>query len=427
MAIAKLVVSNFKSFDEIDIEIGKFGIVIGANASGKSNLIQVFRFIRDILNFGLENAISMQGGLGYLVNANIGSAKEICIEITCDAEEEHVPPILATKKTGGVPGMSAFSTIYRFALRVNDKKNTFEITEDSLMQRCKFYKYVRYGNKLKIESDLGKGRILFRRIHGTPELHLEPPRGSNIKTDEIFQLYATNNMLRQYKLGAKELLMKTPCLYFIGHSMLDILKGIAIYDFDPKLSKKPQAITGKAKLEEDGSNLAIAVSNLLRSGTKRRKFYNLIRDVLPSIGEIRTQELANTMLFKIKERYFDNQFFPAFLVSDGTINLTALTIALFFEMNEFTIIEEPERNIHPYLISKVVEFMREASFDTQILTTTHNPELIKHANPNELFLVSRNKGGNSSIIKPAKKKEVKTFLKNKMNLEELFIENLLEV
>lgn len=426
MAITRLVVSNFKSFDKIDVKIGNFGIVIGANASGKSNFIQVFKFVRDVLNFGLENAISMQGGLEYLVNANIGSAQDISIEITSDIVEEHIPPVLARKKDVQ-PGMSTFSTVYRFALRVNDRKNRFDIVEDSLIQRCDFHNYIRYRNRPKIKSELGKGRIILRRANGKPELRLEAPRGSNIKIENIFPLYATSNITKQYKLGAKELLMTTPCLYFIGRASLETLKDISIYDFDPKLSKKPQAITGKAKLEEDGSNLAIAISNILQSGTKRRKFYNLMRDVLPSIGEIKTQELANTILFKLKERYFDNQFFPSFLVSDGTINLTALTIALFFETNKFTIIEEPERNIHPYLISRVVEFMREASRNTQILTTTHNPELIKHASPDELFLVSRNKDGNSSIIKPAKKREVKTFLNNKMTLEELFTENLLEV
>jgi len=426
MAIIRLVVSNFKSFDKIDVKIGNFGIIIGANASGKSNFIQVFRFMRDILNFGLENAISMQGGLEYLVNANIGPAQDIRIEITSDREEKHIPPLLPREKSEH-PGISTFSTVYRFALRANDKKTAFEIVEDSLIQRCNFHYYTMYRNKPTIKRDAGKGRVILCRDKGKAKLRLEPPRGSRIKAEEIFQLYATSNMIEQYKLGAKELLMTTPCLYFVGRSMLQTLKGIAIYDFDPKLSKKPQAITGRAKLEEDGSNLAVALSSLLRSGTKKRKFHNLICDLLPSTGEIKTQELANTILFKIKETYFDGQFFPAFLVSDGTINLTALTMALFFEKNEFTIIEEPERNIHPHLISKVVEFMREASLDTQILTTTHNPELIKHASLDELFLVSRNRDGNSSIVKPAKMREVKTFLKNKLSLEELFTENLLEV
>lgn len=38
MQIKKIKVSNFKSFDEVEIELGRFNVLIGANASGKSNL-----------------------------------------------------------------------------------------------------------------------------------------------------------------------------------------------------------------------------------------------------------------------------------------------------------------------------------------------------------------------------------------------------
>jgi len=51
---------------------------------------------------------------------------------------------------------------------------------------------------------------------------------------------------------------------------------------------------------------------------------------------------------------------PAFLISDGTINIIALLVALYFEKKPLAIIEEPERNIHPYLISRVVDMMKDA-------------------------------------------------------------------
>ena len=42
MAIKKIKISNFKSFKNLEIELGKFNVLIGANASGKSNFIQIF-------------------------------------------------------------------------------------------------------------------------------------------------------------------------------------------------------------------------------------------------------------------------------------------------------------------------------------------------------------------------------------------------
>ena len=75
MTIKKLIVSNFRSFDKINVDLHNLNVVIGANASGKSNFIQIFKFLRDIVEFDLDNAISMQGGSDYLLNANLGSSK----------------------------------------------------------------------------------------------------------------------------------------------------------------------------------------------------------------------------------------------------------------------------------------------------------------------------------------------------------------
>ena len=43
--------------------------LFGPNASGKSNLINVFRFVKDIMLHGIDDAIALQGGTTYLSNA----------------------------------------------------------------------------------------------------------------------------------------------------------------------------------------------------------------------------------------------------------------------------------------------------------------------------------------------------------------------
>jgi len=71
--------------------------------------------------------------------------------------------------------------------------------------------------------------------------------------------------------------------------------------------------------------------------------------------------------------------------------------------------------------------MEEQSQHKQIFVTTHNAEMIKHANLNDVYLVSRGDEGFSQISKPGKKKEVQIFLKNEMGIEDLFVQNLLEI
>ena len=136
-----------------------------------------------------------------------------------------------------------------------------------------------------------------------------------------------------------------------------------------------------------------------------------------------------SLLFKLKESYFKTQYLTASLISDGTINMTALIVALYFEKKPFVIIKEPERHIHPYLISKVAEMMKDVSQtqEKQIVVTTHNSEFVKYAGLENILLVSRNEDGFSTVSRPADKEEVKTFLKNDIGIEELYIQNLLEI
>ena len=81
MFIKRIRVKNFKSFKDLDLELGKFNVIIGANASGKSNFLAIFKFLRDIVQHDLENAISLQGGCEYLRNLNIGKSDNLYFEI----------------------------------------------------------------------------------------------------------------------------------------------------------------------------------------------------------------------------------------------------------------------------------------------------------------------------------------------------------
>ena len=61
MAIRRLRLNNFKSFNVLDVQLEDFNVLIGANAAGKSNFTQAFKFMRDIQIHGLDNAVSLQG------------------------------------------------------------------------------------------------------------------------------------------------------------------------------------------------------------------------------------------------------------------------------------------------------------------------------------------------------------------------------
>lgn len=415
MAIKKIRVTNFKSFKKLEVELGKFDVLIGANASGKSNFIQIFRFLRDITKSGLDNAISMQGGVEYLRNINIGSSENFSVDVVSDQEF-----VYGRETEKGLIGVKIYEAIYGFAMEFKRRGLGFKIVKDKLTQKCRFARFEEQKKGIKEKEKFGEGEIIFSRANGKIKIDLNKPPEVPIKEDDIIPPF-----LRLEKLPPKTLLIKTP---FFLPSLEEVFSDISIYDFDPKLPKKAIPITGKAELEEDGSNLSIVLKNIIGYKDKERKFFNLISDLLPFVDKLDVEKFADkSLLFTLREKYFEKQYLPASLISDGTINITALITALYFEEKLLTIIEEPERNIHPYLISKVIEMMKDTSQKKQIITTTHNPEMVKYAGLENILLVSRNKEGFSTVSRPADKEEVKTFLKNEIGVEELYVQNLLEV
>jgi len=417
MSIKRIEVRNFKSFKELKIDPGKFNVIIGANASGKSNFVHIFEFLRDITSSGLDNAVSMQGGVEYLRNMNIGASEPLSIKVVSDQEFRWG---LETKV--GLIGVKTYEATYEFALRFNKRGSGFRIVKDELSQKCKF-NLERKEKEIKEKEILGDGEILISRSNGRVKIVLNIPPNVPLKKEDIFPPF-----LREEKLPEHKLLLETP--YFLIPPLKGIFSEISIYDFDPKLPKKATPITGKAELEEDGNNLSIILKNITENRERRRKLFNLVKDLLPFVENLDVEKFADkSLLFKLKESYFKTQYLPASLISDGTINMTALIVALYFEKKPFVIIEEPERNIHPSLISKVVEMMKDVSQtqEKQIVVTTHNPEFVKYAGLENILLVSRNEDGFSTISRPVDKEEVKAFLKNDIGIEELYIQNLLEV
>jgi predicted ATP-dependent endonuclease of OLD family len=177
-----------------------------------------------------------------------------------------------------------------------------------------------------------------------------------------------------------------------------------------------------------GDQGSIPLKNILEDDDKRRTFSNLLQDILPFVSDIDVQRFADRFLhFRLRETYSGGQYLPASLMSDGTVNITALIVALYFSDKPLIVIEEPEKNIHPYLIARVANMLKDASRHKQIIVTTHNPEIVRNVDLNDLLFVSRDRDGFSTIRRPAEDKDVQTFLSNEIGIDELFARNMLGV
>lgn len=420
MQIKKIEIRNFKSFKKLSLELGKLNILIGPNGAGKSNFLEIFKFIRDIIKFGLENAISMQGE-EYLRNINLLSEKEELYFKIVILPDDGRPLRLKTQAELVEFKLKEFE--YEFSLGFPRAEGAYKVGIDRLSQKFDLFRIEEKGGRIEKSLNLGGGSLNIVNESGQTTFNLQAP----IKVDDLFRSFMIDfeNSIK-YGASPKKLLLENqlffmPLLVNAGR----IISNISIYDFEPKLPKQATSIAGKAELEENGENLAIVLRKLLADEEKKRMLFNLIQDALPFIENIQVEKFIDKYLqIMIKESYSGDQFLPAFLMSEGTIFIIDLILALYFEKKPLTILEEPERRIHPYLISKMVDMMNDASANKQIIISTHNPEVVKHADIENIYMVSREEGY-STITKPHEKEQVKAFLENEIGLEELFIQNIL--
>lgn len=63
MFITRIRLENWRNFREVDVPLQQRTFIVGPNASGKSNLLDAVRFLRDVANVGLQQALDLRGGI----------------------------------------------------------------------------------------------------------------------------------------------------------------------------------------------------------------------------------------------------------------------------------------------------------------------------------------------------------------------------
>jgi predicted ATPase len=183
MGIKRLRIENFKSFRELDLELGPFNVLIGAHASGKSNFVEALKFLRDIAIHGLEDAISLQGGVPYLTNVQIGCDQPLAVTIATTFENRMTWEIKqgeADKEQ--VIGATANEIEYSFALKLNEDGSR-RIVEDQAAVQYTFFLMERAPGGAKEHERLGTGTIRFSLVNSEP--HLDVNLSENVPLDAV--------------------------------------------------------------------------------------------------------------------------------------------------------------------------------------------------------------------------------------------------
>jgi predicted ATPase len=89
MQITHLKLTNWKNFKSVDVDVARRLFLIGPNASGKSNFLDVFRFLKDISTSGLRSAVASRGGVSAIRSLSAGRVNRIGIDVTLLGDAEN--------------------------------------------------------------------------------------------------------------------------------------------------------------------------------------------------------------------------------------------------------------------------------------------------------------------------------------------------
>src|SRR5580658_7841939 len=91
MIVSRLALKNWRNFRSLDLRFQDRVFLIGPNASGKANLLDVFRFLRDLARpgGGLQPAIAQRGGLSKI--RCLAARREPDVEIDVELSDDGVP------------------------------------------------------------------------------------------------------------------------------------------------------------------------------------------------------------------------------------------------------------------------------------------------------------------------------------------------
>ena len=459
MAITKLTIENFKSFARVEVDFSRFNVIVGPNAAGKSNLTEAIAFLRDITEHGLEDAVAIHGGIKALLNFDADGDRLLRVSVEYDDRESADKRVLVNEldqrilenREGQIVGVKKRHSTYGFAIRPHKKGAGFSVVHDEMSRGIALVKLepaesenkdgsthwfsispqIRSGQYREVET-LSEGALILNQRSGRLQARLDPSLDKNVATSDLSPFLShtpQRHFTRFLTQTTRMLMLESPLLRVTDMDFVQALESTRIYDFDLKKPKQAVPVSGVKELDGDGGNLAIVLQEILRRRENRRRFINLVSDLLPFVDSVGVDTLAyNSLLAKLTERRSSGKRdLSVAWASDGTISVLAMVAALFFAKGELALFEEPDRNMHPHLIGRLVQMMKEASENKQIILTTHNPEILRHSDLDDILLVQRDDAGNSTISRPADSETLKIFLENELGVEDLFVQNLLGI
>lgn len=390
-----------------NIKLTKCKSVFGANASGKSNLVEAFQFMQDMIEDGLPRGFSTKYFRLSKENHYLPSIFEIELLLN-DRKYIYGFSIKLNEGTIQNEWLYEISTtgINKLIFQRNILKKEF-ITGEYFKDKEAISKIETYG-----KDSLDDSEILFLNIINTNKSkmfteNIELKIFRDIFTWFVFKLTISNpsTILTGYPYFSDSNLNEiAELLNALGTGIsdlkfIDVPKEIVKNKIPEKLYIKITADLEKQNVKAKKSKEYRSPSGMIR-GPKEFYTFEINQNDTINIKTIEFSHENSSIFFNLKEE------------SDGTARLLDLIEILFKVSDNHTfVIDEIDRCLHPIMTEKIIElFLKMAEYrNTQLIITSHESRLLTDdlLRNDEINFILKTPNG-SSIINPLEKYQLRT-------------------
>jgi predicted ATPase len=196
-------------------------------------------------------------------------------------------------------------------------------------------------------------------------------KGKSPKETEL-EVDSNQSVLSQFRDPANH-----PYLTYVSRQFgrIAIFRGWP-FGRDSVLTKPQRADLPDDFLLPDGSNLGLILNDLENRRATWQLLVEKLRLLYEGVEVVTTKVQGNTIQIFFHEEGLARPI-PASRLSDGTLHyLCLLTILLHPEPPPLICIEEPELGLHPDVLPKIAGLLLDASKRTQLIVTTHSETLV---------------------------------------------------
>lgn len=345
--IQRVVLRSYKSIAQCDIRLQPLTYLVGQNGAGKSNFLDALHFVRDALTGSLDNALSERGGLKEVRRRSSGHPNHMGIRIDF-------------RLMDGRQGW--------YALRIGALASGGHEVQN---EEC-------------VIGGMGKGpffRIAKGRLQGSSEATFPA---------------VTNDRLAL--VAASGLTAFRP--------VFDGLAAMGFYNLNPKIMRELQKPQDGRLLKPVGENIVSVIHHLQRVAPDRmQSIKEYLQSVAPMVQGLERIAIGPMETLEFRQDVAGAQHPWRFLaqnMSDGTLRALGVLTALLQSNVDYSPtligIEEPETALHPAASSALREVLVQAARHTQVLVTSHSPDLLDDNSINaDTILAVVSEGGETKI------------------------------